>query len=163
MALPSAGGHRVCGAHHSFAAGFAGWSWLWRFPNRRFRLFLYGLRVLRFVSFAGDFPSAHRNEKRKREVDGRFYFAKSQKIGKREIDRGLWFAFSYSLLRLKAAGCEGRHLPLAPFMRGTSFLGRCPFSLRSASRQAIAEASRPCLCRTRSSRQFARSPSSLLL
>ena len=57
-----------------------------RFSNRRFRLLFY---VLRFLGSAGDFSSAHCSKKRKREVDGRFYFAKSQKIEKREIDREL--------------------------------------------------------------------------
>ena len=39
--------------------------------------------------FRVGFYFAHRSENRKREVNGRFYFAKWQKIEKREIDRGL--------------------------------------------------------------------------
>ena len=88
MAFPLAGGHRVCGARHSFAAGFAGWGWLRRFPNRRFRLLSLWVASASIREYRGGFYSAHRNEKQKREVDGRFYFAKSQKIEKREIDRG---------------------------------------------------------------------------
>ena len=88
MAFPLAGGHRVCGARHSFAMGFAGWSWLRRFSNRRFRLLSLWAASASIREYRGGFYSAHRNEKRKREVDDRFCFAKSQKIGKREVDRG---------------------------------------------------------------------------
>lgn len=52
MAFPLAGGHRVCGARHSFAAGFCYGSSLRRFSNRRFRLLSLWTRVLRFVSIA---------------------------------------------------------------------------------------------------------------
>ena len=89
MAFPLAGGHRVCGARHSFAAGFCYGSSLRRFSNRRFRLLSLWAASVSIREYRGGFYSAHRNEKRKREVDDRFCFAKSQKIGKREIDRGL--------------------------------------------------------------------------
>ena len=80
MAFPSVGGHRVCGAHHSFAVGLfardrsggfliadSAWLSLWAVSAsiREFRVGFY---------------FAHRSEKRKREVSGRFYFAKSQKM-----------------------------------------------------------------------------------
>ena len=49
----------------------------------------YGVASASIREYRGGFYSAHRNEKRKREVDDRFCFAKSQKTEKREIDRGL--------------------------------------------------------------------------
>lgn len=166
MAFPSVGGHHVCGAHHSFAVGLfatdrSGGSLI--ADPAWFSLWAASVSIR---EFRDGFYFAHRSEKRKREVDGGIYFAKSQKIGKREIDKGLYFAFLPMALRSKADWREGRLslslVPLAPFMRDTSFLGRCPFSRHSVSRQATAEASRLCLCRIRSSRQFARSPPSLL-
>lgn len=62
--------------------------------------------------------------------------------GRNEIDEPL-FAVHVEL-PIDIAPCPYARV----LMRDTSFLGQCPFSLRSASRQAIAEGSRLCLCRS---------------
>ena len=69
MAFPSVGGHRVCGARHSFAAGLfardrsgdsliADSTWL--------SLWAVGASIR---EFRVGFYFAHRSEKRKREID----------------------------------------------------------------------------------------------